>query len=67
MLDYIHPILQLGTVLYFDDWKDPRYDYQTESWGEHRAWNEWSQKTKVEAETIKIGVANERFMVISHV
>lgn len=67
LLDYIRPVLQVGTVLYFDDWKDPAYDYIQEPWGEHRAWAEFSARNpEVQAENVRIGSSNERYKVITH-
>lgn len=67
LLDYCLPVMGRGTVLYFDDWKDPRYT-QTEPWGEHRAWDEWTQAhPNVMWQTIRVGANNERYVEISGV
>lgn len=68
LLDYIKPVLRVGTVLHFDDWKSPEYDDITEPWGEHRAWAEWSAANpSVKAETIEISKMNDRYMVVTQV
>jgi hypothetical protein len=47
-LEFVQPLLQVGTVLYFDDWKDPRDGRGGgEEWGEHRAWKEFVMKYPV--------------------
>lgn len=64
LLDYCRPLLRTGTVLYFDDWKDPTYDFD-EPWGEHRAWAEWSDRhPEIECKTVLIGHNNERYLMI---
>jgi hypothetical protein len=64
LLNFIKPLLQVGTVLYWDDWKDPRDEREGE-WGEHLAWREWSDRNAdVAAETIEINPVNQRSMVV---
>ena len=41
VLKFITPLLQPGTVIYWDDWKDPVDKYEGK-WGEHLAWEQWS-------------------------
>ena len=67
LLEYCLPVLGPGTVLYFDDWKDPTHRGNGE-WGEHRAWREFTEAyPNIQYKTIKIGSANERFMEIEAV
>jgi hypothetical protein len=67
LLDYCLPAMRKGTVLYFDDWKDPRFEHP-DTWGEHRAWEEWSAvHPQIEATTVRVGENNERYMVITNV
>src|SRR3990167_1442476 len=63
-LDFIKPLLKENVILYWDDWKDPIDKYDGK-WGEHLAWEQWSQKNpEVKTETIVIGGSNERYMRI---
>ena len=67
VLDFIKPLLQVGTVLYWDDWKEGQPS-RKESWGEHLAWAEWSQiHPKVRVETVEVNSSNQRIMVILEV
>lgn len=64
VLDFVYPLLQKGTVLYFDDWKDPQ-DNNSEPWGEHLAWEQWSSRhPETQVKTIKINDLNQRFMEV---
>lgn len=64
VLDFILPMLQKGTVLYFDDWKDPR-DQHDGQWGEHLAWEQWTQiHTNVLHRTVSVNEKNQRYMEI---
>lgn len=65
LLDFVKPLLQPGTVMYWDDWKDPKDDREGE-WGEHLAWREWGEKNPdISAETIEVNPVNQRYMVIT--
>lgn len=64
VLDFIKPLLRKNVILYFDDWKDP-IDIYDGKWGEHLAWEQWSQKNpEIKAETIVIGGSNQRYMKV---
>jgi len=63
LLDFVKPLLKPGTLLYFDDWKDPTHKGVGE-WGEHRAWREWTEENPIDWITVKIGGANERILEI---
>ena len=64
LLDFVKPLLQPGTVLYWDDWKDPRDDH-SDQWGEHLAWEQWSERHKdIRAETIDVNPVNQRTMIV---
>lgn len=41
VLRFIAPLLKRGTIIYFDDWKDPQ-DQHDGTWGEHLAWAEFT-------------------------
>jgi hypothetical protein len=41
LLEFIKPLLQMGTMIYFDDWKDPK-DKFNGKWGEHLAFEQWT-------------------------
>ncbi len=43
LLNFIRPLLQKGTLIYFDDWKDPKDKFDGK-WGEHLAFERWSAK-----------------------
>ncbi len=67
LLDFVHPILRPGIIIYWDDWKDPRDKFEGE-WGEHKAWHEWSAKhPEIVAEVIEITPLNHRNMIITSV
>ena len=64
VLDFVKPLLQPGTIIYWDDWKDPK-DENSEPWGEHRAWEEWYRsQSDVVAETLEINTVNQRSMLV---
>lgn len=67
LLDFIEPMLRPGVVLYWDDWRDPRDEHEG-TWGEHKAWDDWTQSRK-NLETINIGSnsANQQVMVVTAV
>jgi hypothetical protein len=66
LLDFVKPLLQKGTVLYWDDWLDPSdVPHASGSWGEHRAWKEWSERNPdIAAKTVKVNDYNQRIMKI---
>lgn len=65
LLDFIKPLLRPGVILYWDDWKDPRVTYQA-SWGEHRAWDDWSANNPdVRAAFLEENWINQRVMVVT--
>lgn len=61
VLKFINPLLKTNTILYWDDWKDPK-DNHHESWGEHRAYNEWIKVSDKKCETIMVNEYNQRVM-----
>ena len=63
VLEFIRPLLQKGTILYFDDWKDPKDTYDGK-WGEHLAWEQFSSKHKIEHKTLRINKYNQRYIEI---
>lgn len=62
VLDFIKPLVQKGTLIYWDDWKNPT-DVNNESWGEHRAWKEWEEVNTTSWLTIEVNKLNQRTMV----
>lgn len=67
LLNFIQPLLQPGTILYWDDWRDPR-DEHPGMWGEELAWNNWIvHNRRVFAETIEVNPNNKRSMIITSV
>lgn len=67
LLDFVKPLLQVGTVLYWDDWKDPRFLHEGD-WGEHKAWKDWSlQNPDILAEDLEVNPLNQRSMIITRV
>jgi O-methyltransferase len=62
VLTFIEPLLQIGTILYCDDWKDPQDNYP-EPWGEHKAFGEWTRQADIE--TIEVNPVNQRYMVVT--
>jgi len=70
VLNFIKPLLQVNTILYFDDWKDP-YDGEREdgsAWGEHRAWADWiANNQEIETEILDINVLNQHLMRVKSI
>jgi hypothetical protein len=65
LLDFVHPLLRPGVVLYWDDWRDPK-DHLAGEWGEHLAWAEWSAAhPDVAVETIEVNPFEQRIMVVT--
>jgi hypothetical protein len=47
MLNWITPLLRVGTIIYLDDWRDPTDNnpaFPERKWGEHLAWEQWTQR-----------------------
>lgn len=64
VLDFITPLLQKDAIIYWDDWKDPQDKYEGK-WGEHLAYEEWSEKNpKIEMETLVYNHYNQRYMKV---
>ena len=62
VLDFIKPLIQKNTILYWDDWRNPQDNYKGE-WGEHLAYKNWSIKNlDVKFETLSINEFNQRVM-----
>ena len=63
VLNFITPLLQENTLLYFDDWKDPddvTLMGTSIEWGEHLAWRQWSEKhPEIKSEVITVSYANQ--------
>lgn len=67
VLDFIKPLLQVNTVLYWDDWKDPVDKYKGK-WGEHLAFEQWSSKNpEFSFETLDVNKVNQRIMICKEV
>jgi len=65
VLAFVKPLLQPGTILYWDDWKDPADDNST-PWGEHLAWEEWYEnQIDIEVETLEVNSVNQRSMLVT--
>ncbi|KKU22188.1 MAG: hypothetical protein UX34_C0032G0007 [Candidatus Woesebacteria bacterium GW2011_GWF1_46_13] len=68
VLRWIRPLLQPGTVIYFDDWLDPiDIGKGAPKWGEHLAFEEWSRENpSFKFESIALNDVNQRaFQVTS--
>jgi len=66
VLDFIRPMMRVGLPVYFDDWLDPIDVGQgAEKWGEHLAWEQWSEANGVKAELGETNNLNQRFLVIT--
>lgn len=67
LLDFVRPLLRPGVILYWDDWKDPRDENQSD-WGEHLAWEHWLKAQKdLVVETLEINPVNQRTMIVTEV
>ena len=66
VLDFVGPLLQPGTIIYWDDWKDP-HDRHHEPWGEHRAWDEWygRRPAGLAVETLEVNAVLQRAMIVT--
>lgn len=68
VLNWIKPLLQVGTILYADDWLDPiDIGKGTTKWGEHLAFEQWLEKNPgIKLELIALNDVNQRsFQVVS--
>lgn len=67
VLHWIRPLLQIGTVIYFDDWKDPIDEGKGASeWGEHLAWKQWcDENPSIRSELISLNDVNQRAFQIT--
>lgn len=65
VLRWIRPLLQVGTVVYFDDWKDP-IDQHEGPWGEHLAWAQWTKENpSIQAKLVSLNDVNQRAFEIT--
>jgi len=65
-LDFIRPMMRPGLPVYFDDWLDPIDVGQgAKKWGEHLAWEQWSEANGVKADLGETNNLNQRFLVIT--
>jgi len=69
VLRFIRPLLQVGTVIYFDDWLDPiDVGKGAPKWGEHLAWEEWSkQNPAVQVKLVALNDVNQRAFEVTAV
>ena len=69
VLRWIRPMLQVGTVLYFDDWLDPiDIGKGAPKWGEHLAHEEWSaENPTVKMRMIALNDVNQRAFEVTAV
>lgn len=67
LLDFVKPLLQKGTIIYWDDWLDPvDIPEGKDSWGEHRAWKDWSQKNpEIRVKVVAVNDVNQRIMEVT--
>jgi hypothetical protein len=66
VLDFIEPLLRPGVVLYWDDWKNPFDRPGGAAWGEHLAWQEWSDRhPEIGVETIAENWVWQRTMIVT--
>lgn len=68
VLNWITPMLRVGTVVYFDDWKDPiDVGKGAPAWGEHLAFDEWTKANpSIKMKMIALNDVNQRaFEVVS--
>lgn len=64
VLNFIEPFLTKDVILYWDDWKDPA-DQFPGKWGEHLAWEEWSNlHPEIKWEFLEINEYNQRTIII---
>jgi len=67
-LDFIKPMMRVGLPIYFDDWLDPiDVGKGAEKWGEHLAWEQWSEANGVKAELGDTNNLNQRYLVVTEV
>lgn len=66
LLDFITPLVHAGTVLFFDDWKDPDdAKICNEKWGEHLAFEQWLEKNpNIVSAEYDINFLNQRWIEI---
>ncbi len=68
VLEFIAPLVRVGTILYFDDWKDPAFGHDEEKWGEHLAFEQWLERhANIQAKTVEVNDWNQRYMEITAV
>lgn len=67
VLHWIRPMLQVGTVLYFDDWLDPiDVGKGAPKWGEHLAWEQWTtENPTIQAKLVSLNDVNQRAFEIT--
>lgn len=64
LLNFVRPLLQPGTILYWDDWRDPR-DNRPGMWGEQLAWSTWiARQQDLRVETLEVNPNNKRSMIV---
>ncbi|MFN3161836.1 MAG: TylF/MycF/NovP-related O-methyltransferase [Rubinisphaera brasiliensis] len=48
VLRFVEPVLEVGSIIMFDDWHSFDYKQDPENWGEQRAFGEWAEHEKFE-------------------
>lgn len=67
LLEFITPLIQVNTVLYFDDWKDPKDQYNGK-WGEHLAFEEWQKEnSNFKFSVLEINKYNQNYMICTDI
>lgn len=65
-LDWIRKMLRPGVVIYFDDWLDPiDIGKGATKWGEHLAWEQWSEANGVKAVLGSTNELNQRYLIVT--
>jgi hypothetical protein len=65
-LDFIRPMIRVGLPIYFDDWLDPiDIGKGAPAWGEHLAWEQWSEANGVKAVLGDTNNLNQRYLIVT--
>ena len=65
VLNFIWPLLQTGTVIWWDDWNAPQIGKTDGEYGESRAWYEWIEvHTDIYPREIQWNEMNQRYFVM---
>lgn len=69
LLEFITPLVQIGTVIFLDNWADPNdCKIRNDKWGEHLAFEQWLEKNpSIKVSEHDINFLNQRWFEVEKI